>query len=264
MFTFESLNNLSMEELEKIALENNILNIEEITAKNDLIILILKITKLKEIELEKQKDLHINYSSNMLNKASEEKKDYYIDRFSDFIPDLPDSYNKDKLILMVRDPFWGFVYWDLSSDLINAHNLNDVERVLRVYDVTDMYKLSYFDIKISSFASNWYVEFPKSNSSYVIEFGYIKDNQFIKLLRSNVARTPRSEMSDQLDEEWMSSDENYLKILEASGIDKLFEQMGSQELIKFLSSDSDKSPVMSQFFASSSSLNVNSSRNFNK
>jgi len=261
MFTFESLNNLSMEELKKVALENNIPNAEEM-AKNDLVILILKIEKLKEIEQEKQRDLHINYSSVVVTK--EEKKDYSIDRFSENIPNLPNSYCKDIIILMIRDPFCGFVYWDLSNDFINANNLNNIDKVLRVYDITDDNCLSYFDININNYASNWYIEFPKSNRVYVVEFGYIKDNQFIKLLRSNKARTPRSEMSDQFDEEWMTNDEDYSKLLEVSGINKLFEQMGSQELIKFLSANNIESLVMSGFLISSSFINVNSSRNFNK
>ncbi len=264
MFTFESLNNLSMKELEKIALENNITNIEEITSKNDLIILILRIIKLKEIEGEKQKDLHVNYSSSMLNKTNEEKKDYFIDKFTENIPNLPGSYDKNRLVFMIRDPFWGFVYWDFNHALVNEHNLNNIDKILRVYDITDNNSLYYFDIKVNNDASNWYIEFPKSNSAYVVELGYIKDNQFVKLLRSNIGRAPRSEMSDQFDEEWMSNDETYVKILKASGVDKLFQQIGSQELIKFLATNNTENPVMSGFFASSSFINANSSRNFNK
>jgi hypothetical protein len=180
-------------------------------------------------------------------------------------PYIPATFYKNKFALLIKSSYLGLVYLlDLDNELINAHNLNNADKILRVHDITNDNNSYYFDIKINNYASNWYIEFPKSNSVYVVEFGYIKDDQFIKLLRSNVARTPRSEMSDQFDEEWMSNEGNYLKILEASGINRLFEQIGSQELIKFLASNNLDNPIISSFFGSSSFINANSSRNFKK
>jgi len=139
---------------------------------------------------------------------------------------------------MVRDPFWGFVYWEITEKLINQYNAGGVEHYLRVYDInggkSPENPNSYFDIKLGFGANNWYIKFPSPNTTYIIDLGVFKDGKFITLLRSNPATTPRDDVSDQIDVEWMMSDEMMRKLLKASGADQLFQQMGSQELMKFL------------------------------
>ena len=71
-------------------------------------------------------------------------------------------------------------------------------------------------------------------------YGYIGQNgNFVTVLRSNAVTTPREDVSDQVDEEWMMTDEQFKKILQASGANQMFEQIGSQEMVKFLSNNVD-------------------------
>ena len=157
-------------------------------------------------------------------------------------PELPQSYNKDKLVLMVRDPFWGFAYWEVSDNTRNNNGLNDKNLVLRMYDITVSGNAnspdSYFDIQLNHEAGNWYIKFPAPNHSFIADYGYIgQDGNFVTILRSNAVTTPREDVSDQVDEEWMMTDDQFKKILQASGANQMFEQIGSQELVKFLSNN---------------------------
>jgi len=157
------------------------------------------------------------------------------------MPELPSSYGKNKIIFMIRDPYWGFAYWDISEELKKEHNLLNIDKFLRVYDITSNNTPdapdSFFDIKVNNEANNWYIKLPSPNRNFIIDYGYFKNGNFITLLRSNPARTPRDNVSENIDEEWMLTDDQFALIMKASGADQLFQQIGSQELIKFLASN---------------------------
>lgn len=214
----EELNELSISELKKIAKDFNI-KYEKNIKKYDLVNLILESGKITELEKRE-------------NNQSENKKN------ENNILELPKSYEKDRIVLMIRDPYWGFVYWNLTENLINENNLYNIDKFLRIYDITNNGSPEnpdyFFDIKINNEANNWYIKFPMVNRTFVVDYGYVIDGKFKTLLRSNIAKSPRDNISDQIDEEWMLTDEKFNLIMEASGADKLFQQIGSQELIKFL------------------------------
>ena len=86
----------------------------------------MSVTKLKEIADDKK----IKYSQKtnkddliklLSNKPKEKKKKISIDDISE----LPQVYGKNKMVLMIKDPYNGFVYWDMDEDMIKKNNLND-------------------------------------------------------------------------------------------------------------------------------------------
>ena len=155
------------------------------------------------------------------------------------LQELPEAYGKDRLIFLIRDPAWGFVYWEIESNTRFKHNLDGTEKYLRIYDITDSNSCencsSFFDIKIDGSTNNWYINLQKANRSFIVDYGYFKDNNFVTVLRSNTGKTPRDAVSDQIDQEWMLTDEQFRLIFLASGADSLFKHDGSQELMKFIS-----------------------------
>lgn len=141
--------------------------------------------------------------------------------------ELPERYGEDKLVLLVRDPWWIYAYWEVTpehekevSDLVMRHGSAIQAKVLRVYDVTDKNfpkHHSFFDIEIG-FSNNWYVDVGAPDRQWVAEVGFrTRDGRFFALVRSNVVRTPRFGVSDVLDEEWLLPDELYWKIFGLSG-----------------------------------------------
>ena len=101
---------------------------------------------------------------------------------------------------------------------------------LRIYDITDGRSCenpNYFvDVKINLVANNWYLDFLAPNKSYIAEMGYFRNGNFTKVLRSNSVITPRDAVSDQIDQDWMLTDEQFKILLLASGINK----MGSSDV----------------------------------
>lgn len=235
MFSKKELSKLTISELKEKATKMNI-KYEKDTKKEDLINLILEQQKFNELAEEKKSDL-INNPNSQSSFQHHENKSYSNNNFQD-IPELPSSYGKNKIVFMVRDPYWGFVYWEITPELKNEHNLNSIDKFLRVYDITTNNTPDnpdyFFDIKINNDANNWYIKFPQPNRNFIIDYGYFENGNFKTLLRSNPAKTPRDNVSNIIDEEWMLTDEQFSLIMKASGADQLFEQIGSQELMKFL------------------------------
>ena len=144
--------------------------------------------------------------------------------------DLPINYGKDRIVAMVRDPWWIFVYWEITPARENAvkekitAEKQDINRsILRVYDVTGVNKFdgknanNYFDITLKDMARNWYIEVPKPGTSWCVEIGTLsKKGDFYALARSNVARVPRFGVSERSDKTWMLSEEEYFKLFGAS------------------------------------------------
>lgn len=144
----------------------------------------------------------------------------------------PKSYGKTRLVLQIRDPYWGHVYWDIAQQTIVALERrlnsawNDMHKILRVYDVTGIDFNGHnaqrsFDITLNNYADNWYIELGLPNRTYCVDIGVIdRQGRFIGLARSNFGLTPRDGVSDVIDEEWMSLE--FDKLYRASGAGKLW------------------------------------------
>jgi hypothetical protein len=237
MFTQAQLKGLKVAELKKSADALEI-HYPRTAKKADLIKLILEKQKVNETVSAKKEDLIDNPSSQTSQKVTHHA--IYED-----VPDLPNIYGKNKMVFMVRDPLWGFTYWEVTQDLRDQHGLNGSDIYLRVYDITENgdpdKASSWFDIKVGNDAMNWYIKFPAPNKTFIVDYGYIRDGQFVTVLRSNPASTPRDDVSDQTDQEWMLTDEQFRLILQASGADSMFDQTGSQELMKFIAGNVEES-----------------------
>jgi hypothetical protein len=144
---------------------------------------------------------------------------------------LPYGYGKDRIIAIVRDPWWVFVYWEITPEKERTLR-EEIERegqhfersVLRIYDVTGMsdfrgpIQASYFEINLKDMAKNWYVDVGGPGRSWCVEIGMLtREGAFYTLLRSNIVRTPRFGMSDIFDASWMLSEEEYWWLFGASG-----------------------------------------------
>ncbi|MFH1799400.1 MAG: DUF4912 domain-containing protein [Candidatus Omnitrophota bacterium] len=127
--------------------------------------------------------------------------------------ELPDDYGDNQIYLLIRDPFWLYAYWEIQKDHQEGNlkklggSWDRVVSVLRVYDVTDKKKGGpFFNIILQNMARSWYIN-TQPNRSYYVEIGLShRDGRFICLARSNWVTTPRSGMSEVIDEQWMGID----------------------------------------------------------
>lgn len=141
-----------------------------------------------------------------------------------FKQELPSSYGWDKMVLVVRDPWWLYTYWEVKDTTWNKFKveLKDefyrAKRVLRVYDVSNINfngsnANKFFDLVIREDASNWYIDIGLPGRSWCVDYGLLLGNgRFITILRSNVVETPLDGPSWITDEEWMIPDEMFSRL----------------------------------------------------
>lgn len=137
------------------------------------------------------------------------------------VQEIPGNYGDNRIVLMVRDPEWLFVYWELQGKFVDdvrsamGSMAYSAKTVLRVYDVTDIIfngnnAHKYFDIEITGGARSWYIKAGESNRSFCVDMGFLTSSgTFFVIVRSNVVKTPRVGVSEIIDEEWMSIKELY-------------------------------------------------------
>jgi hypothetical protein len=143
---------------------------------------------------------------------------------------FPSGYGDNRIVILARDPWWIFSYWEIRRDkeeevtrAIEGSGDKQAKSVLRVYDVTDVNfngknAHSYFDIDLRGLANSWYINVGKPDRSWIVDIGIVtKKGDFYLLARSNVVKSPRFGMSDQLDAEWMMPEEEYWKMFSLSG-----------------------------------------------
>lgn len=150
-------------------------------------------------------------------------------KFSSALPrkefGFPAAYGENRLVLMARDPWWIYAYWEITPKKerevltsLSSRNAGAVHRVLRIYRQNGARESSFFDIEIGDFADNWYLEVGVPGALWVSEIGLrSRDGRFYVLARSNSVRTPRYGVSEEIDPEWRLPEEIWNRLLEASG-----------------------------------------------
>jgi hypothetical protein len=133
--------------------------------------------------------------------------------------DLPGGYGRDRIVVMVRDPYWLHCYWELTRQAVQraeaalGQEWHGAKPILRVLDVctretTRAVESIVRDIDIHGGCNNWYIDVSNPPRSYRVDIGYLsRQGRFYVLARSNVVSTPRAGVSDIIDENWADIDE---------------------------------------------------------
>ena len=131
---------------------------------------------------------------------------------------LPQGYGKDRIVLMVRDPYWLHTYWELTNAAIRraeaalGQDWHGARPILRLLDVSTHdnghnSERILRDIDIHGGCNNWYLEVQNPPKSYRVDIGYLtRSGRFYVIARSNVVTTPRAGVSDIIDENWADFD----------------------------------------------------------
>jgi hypothetical protein len=142
---------------------------------------------------------------------------------------LDHGCGKDRIITMVRDPFWLHTYWELSRSTLGraqaalGQDWHAAKPILRLMDVssedtTSASERPIRDIEIHGGVNNWYIDVNNPPRAFRVDIGYLsRRGKFFVLARSNVVSTPRAGSSDVLDQNWSSVQDHYKKIYHQSG-----------------------------------------------
>lgn len=143
--------------------------------------------------------------------------------------DLPSDYGKDRIVTMVRDPYWLHVYWELTRKSVERtaaalgqhwYSSKPVLRVLSVTsdDTSSTSETLLRDIEIHGGVNNWYIDVQDPPGTYRVDIGYLTaKGRFYVLARSNTVTTPRPGMSDEIDTHWPTVRDECERIYAMSG-----------------------------------------------
>jgi hypothetical protein len=132
--------------------------------------------------------------------------------------ELPAGYGKDRIVLLVRDPYWLHTYWELTHQALQraeaalGQEWHSAKPILRLLDVTSRDTSNggeriVRDIDIHGGCNNWYIDVSNPPRSFRVDIGYLaRSGRFYVLARSNVVTTPRAGVSDVVDENWSDLD----------------------------------------------------------
>ena len=141
---------------------------------------------------------------------------------------LPLFYGEDRLVLFTRDPYWLYAYWEFNEETRAGVEetvrkpWGELEFALRVHRFNGGNKEeSYYDIKIDPSALNWYLQVGVPDRQYRVDLGYYPPGKgFIPVLTSNLASTPRDNLSGIIDDKWRLPDwqarQLYMRIARSS------------------------------------------------
>ena len=139
------------------------------------------------------------------------------------------SVKKDRVALLVRDPYWLHVCWEISRHSVERvraamseqwHGAKPVLRLIEVEDgpTTSTAERVLREIEIHGGVNNWYVDVSDPPNSYRVAIGYLAaGGRFYSLARSNSVTTPRPGSSDTLDQNWSAVARDYERVFSLSG-----------------------------------------------
>jgi hypothetical protein len=150
------------------------------------------------------------------------------------LEELPKSYGDTKIVLLPRDPSWAYTYWEIAdstkTDLRNKHGdtlFSSGQLTLRVYDITDVVFTgknahNFFDITVTEYSENWYINMPEVNRSWIVDLGIkLANGEFIVIARSNAINMPHHGISPITDAQWAIVQKEFERLVKLSGGDKI-------------------------------------------
>jgi uncharacterized protein len=162
------------------------------------------------------------------------------------------EFEKDRVIVMVRDSYWLHAYWEITRQSVSRARAAMGQRwhgaipVLRLYEMendstTNSERKIVRDVQIHGGVSNWYLDVDNPPMSFQIDIGYLaEDGTFLGLARSNVVVTPQSGSTGSGDGNWQGVADDFDRIYALSGG---YEQSGGQSDLKALFEERLRRPM---------------------
>jgi hypothetical protein len=114
-------------------------------------------------------------------------------------PELPQSYGRDRLVLMTQEPDILFSYWELTSPQLQKKGAEkgrsgEYREALKLnWPAQSLFDPSFTLLPISFSARRWYIKVPFPGLVYQVEIGWLgSQGDFISILHSNASESPES------------------------------------------------------------------------
>jgi len=136
---------------------------------------------------------------------------------------------QDRIVLMVRDPYWLHAHWDITRQTVDRakaalaehwHSVRPILRLLKLDDsgTTESAENVYRDLEIHGGVRNWYIDVDSPPSRFQIVMGYMTSSgRFYELVRSNTVTTPVPGGKEASDDHWADVAKDAERIYAMSG-----------------------------------------------
>ena len=139
--------------------------------------------------------------------------------------ELPSSFNETEISVILRNPAWAFVYWDISADGVkklseSSRLKNLLLRVLYFENESETNPIEYFDLQISLEDREQYILLEPGKKFFRVDLvALFNDGSSDNLTVSNRIRLP--ETPAIFSKAFPGQEVDIPKILEVSGMKKL-------------------------------------------
>jgi hypothetical protein len=125
---------------------------------------------------------------------------------------------KDRIFLMVPDPYWLHATWELTHQSVQRaeaalrQDWHGAKPIIRLFDVTSTDTTSTSetpvrDITVHGGCNNWYIDIPQPPRQYRADIGYLsRRGEFFVLARSNVVTPPKAGSAEAINVGWSDID----------------------------------------------------------
>src|SRR5207249_5845840 len=125
---------------------------------------------------------------------------------------------KDRIFLMVPDPYWLHATWELTHQSVQRaeaalrQDWHGARPIIRLFDVTSTDTTSTSetpvrDIIVHGGCNNWYIDVPQPPRQYRADIGYVsRRGDFFVLARSNVVTPPKAGSAEAINVGWTDID----------------------------------------------------------
>ena len=119
--------------------------------------------------------------------------------FPEHIPELPENYLRDRLVLMTQEPDYLFSYWEIttaqltrkSGEKRKGEQYSDALKLN--WPARSLFDQGFVILPVSLSARRWYLQVPFPGLSYQVEIGWLSSKgEFISILASNESEAPES------------------------------------------------------------------------
>jgi hypothetical protein len=136
---------------------------------------------------------------------------------------------RDRLVVMVRDPYWLHAYWELHRASIErakvamGQHWHGARPVLRVHEITadgtaTSARRMVRQIDVHGGVNTWYIDVQDPPKTYQMDIGYQSPcGKFYALARSNVVHTPAVSPGEAFDRNWADVAKDCDRIYALSG-----------------------------------------------
>lgn len=143
---------------------------------------------------------------------------------------LQEKYSETKITALARGPYTLFVFWELTEEAIekarasHGKSLPSLRWTLRLNktDVDIDGATHLYDVTVDPSLNSYYLTVKEAGAIYSVAIGLTDDEgRFFPIAQSNQVTTPVDRPSDQTDETWSVSDEDFALLYYLSGGGKM-------------------------------------------